>query len=239
MIIIGTNCNGIISKKESLKAIIENMKYCGVFFLQETKVHRKGLVKIQNFEIFEVVRSLKSGGSILTGIHKSLQPILINSDDELEILTVQANVGSLTCRFINAYGPSEGCSQDQKTIAFYAKLDQEIKTAKLFGHMVCLQLDANAKLGRDVIKGDHHTMSPNGELLYDFISRNNLIVCNALESCSGTITRQRSTVNGIEASVIDYFIICQDMFSYFQSMRIDDKNVLTRYVKKKNKIFVT
>ena len=114
LIIFGTNCNGIISKKESLNALIEKLKYCGVFFLQETKVHRKGLVKIPNFEIFEVVRSLKTGGSILTGIHKSLKPILINSEDELEILTVQANVGNLTCRFINAYGPSEGCSRDKK-----------------------------------------------------------------------------------------------------------------------------
>ena len=196
-------------------------------------------MKIPNFEIFEVVRSLKTGGSILTGIHKSLKPILINSEDELEILTVQANVGNLSCRFINAYGPSEGCSRDEKTIAFYAKLDQEIKTSKLFGHMVCIQLDANAKLGRDIIKGDHHNMSPNGELLYDVITRNNMIVCNALENCSGTITRQRSTVNGVEASVIDYFIICQDMFTYFHSMKIDDKNVLTRYAKKKMKIYVT
>ena len=72
-VIFGTNCNGIASKKESLHSLIDKLKHCGVFFLQETKVHRKGLIKIENFEIFEVVRCLKSGGSILTGVHKSLQ----------------------------------------------------------------------------------------------------------------------------------------------------------------------
>ena len=164
---------------------------------------------------------------------------MINSDEDLEILTVQAKVGNFTCRFINAYGPSEGCSRDEKTIAFYAKLDQEIKNSKMFGHMTCLQLDANAKLGYDVIKGDPHCMSSNGELLYDVINRNNMIVCNALENCNGSITRQRSTAKGTEASIIDYFIICQDMYTYFQSMKIDDVNVLTRYFKKKDKIYVT
>ena len=89
LVIFGTNCNRIASKKESLYNIIET-KQPGAFFLQETKVHRKGLIKIKNYEIFEVIRKNGQGGCILTGVHKSLNPILINDDEELDILSVQA-----------------------------------------------------------------------------------------------------------------------------------------------------
>ena len=192
-----------------------------------------------NYEIFEVIRKKGMGGCLLTGVHKSLNPILIHDDDELEILVIQAQLGQLTCRLINAYGPKEGHAKEEQTIAFYAKLDQEIQNAKIFGHLCCLQLDSNAKLGKEIIKNDPNVMSPNGHLLFDVITRNNMIVCNSLDRCNGTITRRRSTVNGIEESVLDYFLICQDFYKYFISMQIDDINVLTRYRKRKNKIFIT
>jgi hypothetical protein len=53
--IFGTNCNGILGKKDSLLTNIQHFQP-GVFFLQETKVGRKGQIKIDNYEIFEVVR---------------------------------------------------------------------------------------------------------------------------------------------------------------------------------------
>ena len=235
---IGTNCNGILSKKESLFSVINTINP-GVLFLQETKVHRKGLIKIPDFQIFEVLRKQGGGGSILTAIHKSFQPVLVDEDEELEILVVQAKFGNLSCRYINAYGPKEGYSKTDHTISFYARLDQEIKNAKLLGHLVCVQLDANTKLGKSVIKDDIHDMSPNGQLLYDVIERDELVICNALDACQGSITRRRSTINGIEESILDYFIICQDLFVYFSSMKIDSSNVLTRYVKRKERIIVT
>ena len=165
--------------------------------------------------------------------------MLIDGDENLEILVVQVELGDQTCRLINAYGPKEGLSKSEFTLAFYNKLDLEIKNAKLFGHMVCLQFDANAKLGCQIIKGDPYEMSANGEHLFQLISRNNLIVCNASEKCQGSITRQRVTTKGEERSILDFFIVCEDMYLNFYSMQIDDCNVLTRYSKKKDKIVVT
>ena len=76
--IFGTNCNGILGKKDSLLANIQQFQP-GVFFLQETKVGRKGQIKIENYEIFEVVpENVPQGGSILTGIHKNLHPVYIS-----------------------------------------------------------------------------------------------------------------------------------------------------------------
>ena len=115
LVLIGTNCNEISSEKESLFNIIKS-KQPGAFFLQETKIHRKGPIKVPDYEIFEVFRQNRNGGCILTGVHKSLEPLMISDDEDLEILTVQIGMGKNTCRFINAYGPKEGTSQDDHTI---------------------------------------------------------------------------------------------------------------------------
>ena len=76
-----------------------------VSFLQETKVSRKGQFKLPGYEILEVTRQNNAGGSILTAIHKNLEPILI-CDEEIsdtniyEILVVQAKFANYMCQFI-------------------------------------------------------------------------------------------------------------------------------------------
>ena len=195
--VVGTNANGILSKLDSLENLVDHFK-CAVLFLQETKVSRKGQVKIPGYDIFEVVRSNAKGGSILTALHSNLQPVYISGgEDDMEILVIQAKIGNSNCRFINAYGPQEYATLEDK-IAFYARLDQEVKNAKLFNCLVCLEMDANAKVGYNVIKNDPNAMSDNGEYLMELMERNNLIICNATDKCEGTITRERVTVNGTE-----------------------------------------
>ena len=77
MTVMGTNAAGVLKKRESLISNIIKFNPA-VIFVQETKVSRKGQVKIKNYEIFEVVRSNKMGGSILTGVHTNLKPVLIS-----------------------------------------------------------------------------------------------------------------------------------------------------------------
>ena len=48
-----------------------------IFFIQETKFMKKGLFKAKDYEIFENIRP-SGGGSILTGVHQNLSPILID-----------------------------------------------------------------------------------------------------------------------------------------------------------------
>ena len=90
----------------------------------------------------------------------------------------------------------------------------------MFNNLICIEMDANAKLGKDCIKSDPHPRSSNGDLLFEFCERNNLVICNTLDMCQGAITRQRETVNGIEKSILDYFIVCQEMFIYLSSLII-------------------
>ena len=237
--VIGTNANGILSKKDSLFQIINHLKP-SVICLQETKVKRKGMFKIQDYEIFENIRSNNNGGSLMTAVHTNLEPVLISEDNEAEILVVQAKIGNLNCRFINAYGPQEYAKSDEK-ILFYSKLDQEIKNAKLFDCLICLELDANAKIGCEIIKNDPNKISGNGEYFLEFVKNNNLVIGNASDLCEGTITRSRKTVNGHEKSVIDYFVMCQELFLLLRYMKIDESRtlVLTRYSKNNGKSVIT
>ena len=196
MTIFGANANGILGKQDSLKNNILHF-LPGVFFIQESKVSRKGQIKIENYEIFEVVRpNCPTGGSILTGVHKNLNPVFISGGEEnIEILVVQARIGSHDCRFINGYGPQEYEKLEDR-ISFYTRLEQEVVNGKLFDKLICIQMDANAKLGKECIPGDPHARSGNGDLLFEFCERNNLVICNTTDLCQGTITRQRKTING-------------------------------------------
>ena len=121
--------------------------------MQETKVSRKGQLKVENYEIFEIIRSnCPTGGSILTGVHKNLYPVFIcGGEDGIEILVVQAHIGNFECRFINGYGPQEYQNIEDR-IKFFARLEQEVINAKLFDNLICIEMDANAKLGPELIK---------------------------------------------------------------------------------------
>ena len=46
----------------------------------------------------------------------------------------------------------------------------------------------------------------------DLVDRNELMLCNATDKCHGLFTRQRITKDKVEESIIDYLIVCQDIF---------------------------
>ena len=104
MCILGTNAAGILNKKDSFYRNISIFNP-GVFFIQESKVPRKGKIKISDYVIFERVRKVGGGGGLLTAVHKNLNPVSISDDTEEEVLVVQAKILNKNVRFINAYGP--------------------------------------------------------------------------------------------------------------------------------------
>ena len=65
-----------------------------------------------------------------------------------------------------------------------------------------IELDCNAKLGKDIIKGDPHDMSGNGKILWDIIQRRSCTVVNSTEKCKGVITRSRMKSGIKEESVL-------------------------------------
>lgn len=71
------------------------------------------------------------------------------------------------------------------------------------------------------------------------MERHALIVGNGIkEKTSGVITRKRTTINGVEESAIDIFLISDDLVSSLEKILIDEEKEfsLESIVKKKNGI---
>ena len=242
---------GLNGKLDSLKNIIQVLSP-GVIMLQETKLYRQGKVNLQGFVIFEKLRGFKGGGGLLTAVHENFSPVLIEDDDQKkEILIVDIKYDNeVTIRTMNCYGPQEQ-NRSKKNIEmeegvlekitdenkdFFNKLQIEIQSAKKIDNLICIQMDANSRLGRSVIKEDpNEKMSANGKLLFDILQSEDLILVNSTEKCQGTITRYRKTTKGIERSAIDFFIICRRLFEMLSLMVINEDRdfVMTKYSSRK------
>ena len=238
--LLGNNVNGLKSKKDSLSNLLQQFNQPSIITLQETKLRFNGTFKLNGYQIFSKVRS-GLGGGLLTAIHPDFSPMLISTGDaESDILVTQIEIGQHQIRVINCYGPQEN-EQRAKVEYFWTEIEKEIINAKMDGCMVLIEMDANAKLGCDIIVNDPNKMSENGTILADMLQRQNMIVLNANDKCHGVITRHRKTVHGDEMSVLDYIVVCDKLYVYFSSMFIDEKRhfVMTKYattkgVKKKS-----
>ena len=94
--------------------------------------------------------------------------------------------------------------------------------------------DFNAKLGKDVIVGDEHPMSPNGKLLFSLCNKYNLFILNSSILCKGVFTRIHNYRNKVEKSVLEYVLVSADLYSQFVSMDIDEEKlfILWRLINK-------
>ena len=236
MPIFSANGAGVITKIPSLVSSVNELG-AGIITLQETHFTRKGKLadKLGDFEMFEAIRKKQKGGTLI-GVHKSLDPILIEEySEDYELLVVEVKLGGRDTRLISDYGPQENWKMEEK-MKFFGALEVEILNAKLHSKAVYIQMDANSKLGPDFIKGDPHPQSENGKILAGIIKRNALIVMNSSsEKCKGVITRRRITKKVKEESIIDFVIVCEDMEDMIRKVTIDEerKHILTRHTKTK------
>ena len=195
--ILGNNIAGLSGKSESLHNLIQTSNP-GVVMLQETKLYKIGKFKADGFCVFESHRENKEGGGLMTLIHENLNPVQIPYENKSfekmgkNILTVEADTGGYRTRFINIYGIQESCSVSER-IEFFSMIECEIEKHIFSEAMLCIEIDGNAKFGSDIISGDPHKMTPNGEILYSLILRKGLILINSTEKCTGVITRIRNT----------------------------------------------
>lgn len=141
---------------------------------------------------------------------------------------MEIKIGNIPTRIITAYGPQEG-AQKSEANTFYSRLDEEIVSAQEASCGIILEMDCNAKLGKDVIKGDPaENISDNGKRLLKIIEEHGLHLVNASKKCKGIITRQRITKKGtsqerIEKSVINFLIVDEKIAPFIIEMNIDDQ----------------
>ena len=218
---MGTNAAGLKAKKDSLLSNIEIFNFPSCITIQESKLRNCSNFKLDKYQVFEKRRE-GAGGGLLTAIDHNLDPVLIQSDEDCEVLVVQCILRRQKIRIINGYGPQED-DPLIKRMKFWETIEQEVVSAKKEKCMILIELDANAKLGSEIIRNDPNKISENGRLLRNLIERKSLELLNSSPLCEGTITRHRVTRNSEEKSVIDYIITCDKLRAFLVDMTIDDK----------------
>ena len=202
---------------------------------------KTAVFSLKNYQVFQKNRN-GSGGGLLTAVDPALNPMLISTkNEEAEILTVQLTmpnrVNNAKIRVINGYGPQND-DIVQNRLNFWLGLEEEILDAKSESCMILIQMDANAKVGSSVISCDPNTEEDgNGGQLLSLVDRQSLVLLNASDLCKGAITRCRVTTVNTETAILDYIIVCQELYQYFLSMFIDEGRnyTLTKYSTTKGK----
>ena len=220
--IMGINAAGISSKLSSFKNVLRQLKPA-IFFVEETKLKRQGKLKMKNYEVYELNRKDKNGGGIAIGIIEELKPVWISEgDDNIEVLTIEADINGLKTRCVGAYGPQEYEKLEKKK-AFWNKLSIEVEDALNNEAAFILQMDGNLWGGPEIIKNDPNPCNENGKLFKKFLHKHpHLKVVNSLDLCEGVITRKRITKKRTEMSVLDFFVVCEQVLQFVNKMVVDE-----------------
>ena len=229
---MGVNAAGLRSKMSCFKKVLNDLKP-SVFFIQESKMKIPGKINIENYIIFEKLRSKnENGGGLAIGCIPELKPCWVRESEEpIEALSIDIFFKNLTIRCCVAYGCQENDAIGKKE-EFWEYLDNEVIEANKSGSGLMIQMDGNLWAGDEIIPNDPRPQNRNGALFEQFLKRNpNLNVVNSLELCEGLITRRRVRNGNVEESVLDLFIVCDIILPYVTRMVIDEKKdyVLTNY----------
>ena len=204
---------------------------------------RTGRIKIpsnKKYSWYELVRTESAdkgvnGGGLAIGVLNDLKPSWISEgDNDAEAITIEVWIGGFPIRLICGYGPQEGDKVERKE-KFWEYLSIEVQKAKDDGAKVIIQMDGNLWAGAEIIEGDPKIQNRNGKMLQDFLDRNqHLNVTNALPKCEGKITRVRHMKNKTQESILDFFIVCDELLPLVTKVKIHEKEELAikRYKEK-------
>ena len=161
-------------------------------------------------------------GLILTNEH------FANSDYRCineRLLDVNIEFENKNIKIIVAYGPNED-EITEKREEFYHKLQQVIDSTRSDQEIIILG-DLNARVGNkyDIFSGiigkeGESVESPNGELLLDLCTQNNLKITNTFFKHKDIHKYTRVCEQRNERSIIDYIIVSSRFFYYTNNVRV-------------------
>lgn len=224
------NAAGLKNKLLSLSKVINDLNL-SVFCIQETHLVKEGCIEFQNgtsFQIFEKLRETRFGGGLAIGARHELHPVWLGDGGcDAEALTIQITIQEMKIRIVNAYGPQE-YDENQRKAKFWKHLDTEVFNAEKNGEAVILTMDGNSWLGPGILKNDPHSQNKNGELMANFLTRNqNLTLLNAESFCNGLITRSRKVNQKEERSAIDFVIVSKKLIHFVNKFTIDENKIFS------------
>ena len=162
------------------------------------------------------------------GVLNDFDPSWVSEgDDDAEAVPVEIWVEGFPVRLICAYGPQENDKKERKD-SFWRYLNLETQKAATDGTGLIIQMDGNLWAGKEIIHSDPRNQNQNGKFFETFLLQNpQLTVVNALPICKGSITHVCHTIERIEESILDFFIVCDVILSLVSNMKIDTQGEIT------------
>ena len=223
--VLYSNINGIKSKSESLKNIVEEKKPT-VVMLVETKLEIEDDFKIEGYTTHKMNRN-ENGGGVMILVKEELKNITVEVADRNEIgeaKWISINNGRTNVRIGVLYAPQEHRTSVQQLKIMYNDLKEQIQKAKINKQEVLLIGDFNAKVG-ELVTNNHTEVSKSGKLLIKLLDSMHLKLMNTSSSCNGLWTRTEKK----KKSVIDYVIMDEEGEDLVSRMEIDEGRNFTPY----------
>ena len=230
LVLVGINPDGAKSKWTTIKKLIRDTN-ATILTMQETKSNQTGLLKLNDFFVYEHTRKNQDGGGVALCARKELCPAFVREGgEEAEAVTVVVHLKEIAVSVTSAYGPQETAPIEKKTM-FWKYLTEDAERARDEGKGFILQGDLNSFLGPDMLPGDVHPQNRNGKLFSTFLANNRLTCVNSLDITNGLITRTRKVLNEIKESTIDFFVVCERVLPFVINMKIDNhkQHTLTNF----------
>ena len=199
LLIYANNINGLTSKQDSLKLILEMVKP-DIVALTETKLHLNSNFKIDGYEV--IMSNLKLGkeGILIAAKKGTFCSIeLIFESVNKNIATTEIKFPNDKIRVIVVHGPQEGDQSDIKS-EFYNELDTEVQRCFFSESKLIITGDFNAKL-------EDNSDIGNARYLKAIIDKHQLSVLNFDCKTTGKWTRIQKRGDNEVRSVLDYIIV--------------------------------
>ena len=185
--IMYSNIQGFTKKKENLIHIMEELD-CDVCLLTETMTK---LVKIRNCRCFNPNKSVGQNVCIIVRNEIMDKTIIkmYEPNEMINLMGIRVEMLNSGIRIYTAHLKQQSVSSREDIAAQFEEIHKQFQDASKCNEGMIMILDANVHVGKKVVKGGVEEQDWGGETFMKMIYEENLVLLNALDLCSGVITR--------------------------------------------------
>ena len=216
--IMYANIQGVRGKVTSLKYVLSTLS-ADIILLTETMVQN---VKLDGYQCINPKKSVGQNVSIvlsekLAGCPKMK---LYEPNDSINMIGVRLEINGCGTRIYTAHMKQQSSNSRDDIKAQFDEIKNQFRSANHGREPMLLICDANVHVGNVTIKGCKDSQDWGGKEFMSVIQDENLILINALDICSGVVTRVDPR-NGNQ-STIDLAICNSLMMELVNGMKIDE-----------------
>ncbi len=219
--LLSINVRGIKSKLKSLESTLQATG-THIAGISETHLQPKEIIHIEGYVWIHKARDSCGGGGvgflIRNDIFPAIQSIKNKEDTGLKIMWIKINTKP-TLHIAIYYGPQENVKAEQLKDE-YKQLENSIREQKSTNIIVMGDFNAKIEINKVDIK---QVISRNGKQLTKLLEKNQMVATTMLNKHIGTWTRINSKKQ-TEKSIIDYFIISNNLQDSVEESSTDDSN---------------